>query len=236
MTKACPTCGKRYSPDLSFCLDDGTALLPAMPSAAAVIEPTVGSNGSPLTLIAVAAVVLAVVVVGVALYYIAYRGPEAKYETISAEQKPAPSPNDRPVNGNTNAAGPGMINTPRPAQMPVGRWAGDWSSPSGAYLTIVVTLNDSGDGQLDGTIVWTLRRTTRPEKMSKIGMSATEYVRGNFDTSSSIVTLHGYRKDDPNDVLVMVDDYRLTLSADGSHLNGSARNGGKWDGKVVLSR
>jgi hypothetical protein len=48
--------------------------------------------------------------------------------------------------------------------------------------------------------------------------------------------MSGYSKDDPNNVLVMIDDYKLTVSQDGRTLTGVARNGGKWNGHVRLSR
>lgn len=128
------------------------------------------------------------------------------------------------------------VNHP-PVKSPLaGRWVGDWSSPSGAYLTIVMDLNDDGTGSVTGEIKWTLRRTTRPEKIDKIGLSATEFVNGRFDSVSRTLNISGYRKYDPNNVLVMLDSYRLNLSGDTHHLNGSARNGGKWNARVNLAR
>jgi hypothetical protein len=89
---------------------------------------------------------------------------------------------------------------------------------------------------LDGSILWTMRHTARTDKSDKIGQSATEYVRGNFDPTTGTVNLTGYSKEDPNSVLVMLDVYKLQISADGKKLTGAARNGGKWNGKVDLSR
>ncbi len=48
--------------------------------------------------------------------------------------------------------------------------------------------------------------------------------------------MRGGNKDDPNNILVMLDQYRLNLAADGRTLNGVARNGGKWNGRVSLGR
>jgi hypothetical protein len=89
---------------------------------------------------------------------------------------------------------------------------------------------------LDGSIRWTMRQTARSDKNDKIGLSATEYVRGTFDPTTGVINLTGYSKDDPNNVLVMVDVYKLQISTDGRKLTGKARNGGKWNGKVDLSR
>jgi hypothetical protein len=55
-----------------------------------------------------------------------------------------------------------------------------------------------------------------------------------YDAFSQTVMLQGYSKDDPNDILVTLDSYRLKLS--GNSLNGSARNGGKWNGRMYLRR
>lgn len=67
-------------------------------------------------------------------------------------------------------------------------------------------------------------------------MSATEFVRGRFDPGTRVLTMAGYRKDDPNNVLVMVDNYRLNLSGDSRALGGKARNGGSWNATMKLSK
>ena len=72
--------------------------------------------------------------------------------------------------------------------------------------------------------------------MNKVGLSAIEFVRGTFDPANGIVKMSGYRKDDPDGVLVMLDEYKLTVSPDGKSLTGLARNGGKWNGHLRLSR
>lgn len=124
----------------------------------------------------------------------------------------------------------------KPRRSAGGSWNGDWSSPSGAYLTIGLNLNDDGNGNVNGQINWTLRRSNRPDKMNKIGLTATEYVSGHFDNATGTLSLRGYRKDDPNNVLVMVDTYRLRMSGDSRRLSGSARNGGNWNASVNLAR
>lgn len=118
---------------------------------------------------------------------------------------------------------------------PSGTWSGSWSTPSGTLFDFVLTLSRHVMS-LDGSIRWTMRRTARSDKSDKIGLSATEYVRGTFDPASSAINLAGYSKDDPDGVLVMVDVYKLQISSDGRKLTGTARNGGKWNGKVDLTR
>ena len=152
-------------------------------------------------------------------------------QTTPEKLKPAPTQSNPPP---VSAATPVYVPS-RPASSPGGVWTGDWSSPSGAYFTLKVNLTDDGTGKVDGQIEWTMQRTRRPEKMGKIGMSAVEYVRGQYNPATQILTMKGYAKNDPNNVLVMTDNYQLTLAGN-SNLNGKARNGGKWDGKVNLSR
>lgn len=123
-----------------------------------------------------------------------------------------------------------------PKYDPTGKWNGQWSTDSGTMLDFELSLTESGNSGLEGQIKWTLRRTARPDKKNKVGLSAIEYVRGTFDPTTGALKMNGYGKDDPNNVLVMVDAYKLNISQDGRTLNGLARNGGKWNGHLNLSR
>jgi hypothetical protein len=191
-------------------------------------------GGSAPWIYLIAGAMGAVVIIGGIYLFLRGADNTANEKFVSVAKSPeARTPLVTPA-GNTNANRT-IESTPSPAAIsPKGHWTGDWSSPSGAYLTIVVDLSDDGAGGITGRIEWTLRKTRRPEKMSKIGMSATEYVSGTFDPVTRVLSMKGYRKDDPNNVLVMTDTYRLDLSGDA--LKGKARNGGKWDGSVNLSR
>lgn len=119
---------------------------------------------------------------------------------------------------------------------PTGRWNGEWSTASGTLFDFELTLTEKGSNNLEGQIRWTMRRTARPDKADKVGFSAIEFVRGSYDATTGAVSLTGVRKDDPNNMLVMLDVYRLKVSSDGRNLTGAARNGGKWNGRVHLSR
>ena len=156
----------------------------------------------------------------------------------NAKSPPLPSPSATNTRIAANAA-----TTPTPKTMtltatisPTGKWKGDWSTTTGTLLDIEITLNDTNNNGLDGQIKWTLRKTARPDKTDKIGLSATEFVRGTFDPAAGAIKMSGYRKDDPDTVLVMLDDYKLTISPDGKSLTGLARNGGKWNGHLRLTR
>jgi hypothetical protein len=254
--KRCPKCQQIFPGDDSvFCIDDGATLVPhtATPDSGYISgdaptqvlqrpsSPPAGGENSTKWLYLVIGVLATALVAGGVIIYLT-RGKEDKpgntpaaantnYKTVTPDNS-APAKNTAAVN---TPAAPGNT-APSMRLSPGGNWAGDWTSPSGAYLTIKVNLDDDGAGNVQGQIEWTLRRTTRPEKMNKIGMTAIEYVRGKYDPSTRNLTMSGYRKDDPNNVLVMVDDYRLGLTADNRGLNGAARNGGKWDGKIKLQR
>lgn len=155
-----------------------------------------------------------------------------------ARLTPASSPTASNTPAATNALTSGSPKVKQPAVTvnPAGKWKGEWSTTSGTVLDIEITLNDAQNNSLDGQIRWTLRKTVRPDKTGKIGLSATEFVRGTFDPAGNTVNMSGYRKDDPDGVLVMLDDYNLTVSQDGRSLTGLARNGGKWNGHLRLTR
>ena len=247
--KTCPQCGQQFSDDNSFCLDDGSILvLPAhTPSRGTGDQPTqVFLTPAPVTTanpnkgILYAFVGVLLLVIGGMTSYIVFRPGDdgEKFQTVSTTKANTQSESPTPPPANTVVTP--AFNAPPPISRldatANGRWSGDWTAPSGAYLNVVFTLNDDGNGRVNGQINWTLRRTTRPDKMSKIGMSATEYVNGNFDPVTRKLSLQGYRKDDPNGVLVMLDQYRLTLSSDENRLSGSAKNGGKWNARINATR
>jgi hypothetical protein len=139
-----------------------------------------------------------------------------------------------PVSNTLATASNQNVKTAPKLLSPVGRWKGEWSTDSGTLFDFDLRLTGSADKGLEGQIRWTMRKTVRPDKMNKVGLSASEFVRGTFDSDGN-VKLNGYRKDDPDNVLVMLDEYRLKLSPDSKSLTGSARNGGKWNGHVSLS-
>lgn len=260
--KRCPLCSSGYPAEDDFCPDDGSALITdespsniptvlitsasqetrLVPKAAAKTS-YVGPRLTPQHFLIGVLSLIVLVLAGVLLVRI----PRNSGTTLGAEEfastvnkstheiSPAdPSPT-RSVQSffNSNTASSAAE---KPRRSPSGTWNGDWLSPSGAYLTMALSVHDDGMGNLSGQINWTLRRSNRPDKMNKIGLTATEYVSGSFADDTGTLSLRGYRKDDPNNVLVMVDTYRLQLSPDSRRISGSARNGGKWNARVNLSR
>ncbi len=148
--------------------------------------------GNPNWLYAVLGCLVAVIVMGGA--YLVFVGPQEKdIEKTRVENSPAASnvvdgslnnfganrhsfATNAPSNASNTAPSSAANTAPNRASFPIspaGRWAGNWSSPSGAYLKYDLTLSESG-GRVDGYIRWTLLRTNRPDKINKVGLSATE--------------------------------------------------------------
>lgn len=239
--KKCPKCKQVFSEDYSFCLEDGTTLVQvsdedSMPTvnvsggemetqvlpASAVsstadtlpdhpvypTDPSLSSAGhSKWLYILLGVMATLVVVLGVAFYFNQMgRGSET---------------------ANTNSS-QSVFN-------PSGKWTGQWTSEKGGLSDAEVTLNDDGANQISGFIEWTLRKSVNPNKKDKAGMKAIEYVQGTYDPLTRVISVTGYKKKDPNDLIVL-DSYKLTLSEDNNELRGSTRNQGKWSGRFNLKR
>ena len=238
--KKCPKCKQIFSEDYSFCLEDGTTLVavaaeedstptvnvkdvemetqvlpaPAINQAGNTdpnqniypTNPTINPAGHSKWLYILLGVMGTVIVVlGIAFYFNQF---------------------DR-VFENTNSS--------RSVFNPSGEWTGQWTSEKGGLSDAEVTLNDDGANQISGFIEWTLLKSVNPNKKDKTGMKAIEYVQGTYDPLTRVISVTGYKKKDPNDLIVL-DSYKLTLSEDNNFLRGSTRNQGKWSGKLNLKR
>ena len=263
--KECPNCKKVFTDDLFYCLYDGTPLSepgsgvdssaatevgfdPGISAPTEVVPrpaPSVAPTRSKLPYVVIALLVLvcvglagAVLVTNLDRFLPTREGTNKTSENgklttpVSVVTTPVGSPSSSPASTTLTPTS----KQPSKEAIASGRWSGQWSTDSGTLLDFELTLSDMPNNSVDGQIKWTLRRTVRPDKMDKIGFSATEYVRGTFDPVTRSLIMSGYNKDDPHDVLVMVDDYKLTVSADGKTLSGLAKNGGKWNGHVRLTR
>lgn len=242
--KRCPKCGLALTDDNDFCLEDGTRLLAdsgnqafggmqtsgEMPTQfvprpqSVTAPPTTGS--SPVLYLVIG--VLATALAAVGGYLLLLRNDGKKLETVASATPQAIS---------TTSSTPPSTPSPMPAEpaaaiptaavsglSPSGAWSGEWvHRKQSSAFTAVVNLNEL-NGTVSGQIVWTLRRHTNPEKMNKMGLTATEYIQGTFDPVSRMVRLRGVRKDDPNS-LVILDRYNLSLSQDGQTMSGQSKNG-----------
>jgi hypothetical protein len=115
-----------------------------------------------------------------------------------------------------------------------GPWRGLWSSDTHDYDALIM-LNVSADGQVAGTINWTLRKSPRPDYQNKIGLTGVEHVRGTFNPNSSLLSFDGYRLDDPNKILG-TDKYRLVVSENRKTTGGITWDHGSWAGRIFLKR
>jgi len=127
-----------------------------------------------------------------------------------------------------------------------GEWRGVWTSPSGFVYTADLTLNTgpacktctaTGDGSIQGQIVWTLRKVAAnasADYAAKVGLTSTEFVRGEMRGDAFLV-FNGYRKDDPSGIIGL-DRYRLALSDDGKVIGGITYDNGPWTGQFFVVR
>jgi hypothetical protein len=115
-----------------------------------------------------------------------------------------------------------------------GSWNGTWASESNIYDAVLI-LDVDANGNLGGTINWTLRSTPSPNGKDKIGMRVIEYVRGKYYSDSEAIVLEGYRKDDPYGIWEL-DKYRLILAPTHETMGGLTEEHGSWAGQFFLRR
>jgi hypothetical protein len=122
----------------------------------------------------------------------------------------------------------------RPARDFDGHWIGLWQGgrTHDTYKPDF-TLEDDGQGHINGEIHWTLLTAGQSGQQGREGMTGIEYVEGHVEGGELI--LDGVRLDDPNHILGR-DAYRLVLSDDGNVLGGITSNGGGWTGALRAQR
>lgn len=245
--KKCPNCNQIFGDETAFCLDDGTPLvvdtghqglggfqssgdLPTQfiqrPQTA--VGPASGGSSNMLYLVIG---ILATALVGVGLYLFLSRDSDKRADIRDATTQQTNNTantnnaaNNRPSTLQQSNTMPVAVAPPAaiPGLTPAGNWTGEWNSRS-ANFTAAVNIAESG-GKVSGQIVWTLQRSSNPNKAYKAGLSATEFVQGSFNPSTRMVKVRGVRKDDPNG-LVILDNYNLSLAEDGRTLSGVSKNG-----------
>lgn len=252
--KKCPGCSRIFDDDNDYCLEDGTLLVGdsggislgtfqssgEMPTQYVPQQKNTvpASNRSTSNVLYLLVGIFATASIGLGLYLFVTWSLGNLSESVSANtQQNTNARFDQPTSHIASTKETNTIEPPVNANLsPAGSWSGEWNSPSGAFLTAEVTLRDMGGGRVDGEIVWTLRRTVSQAKKDKVGYSASEFVRGEFNPLSRGLSLKGYRKDDPSDVLSNLDTYRLTLNPNNSQITGVTSNFGRWNGRFSLSR
>ena len=115
-----------------------------------------------------------------------------------------------------------------------GPWNGVWTASNFRYEA-TMALNAGTNGDINGSINWTLRASPRATDANKIGMKGVEYVRGKYYPDSGTLVFEGYRKDDPN-AIIGLDMYRLVISPTHNSLGGITWHHGPWTGEFFLTR
>lgn len=118
---------------------------------------------------------------------------------------------------------------------PAGTWKGAWDSPDGSVYAATVQLIIAADGSVEGSIDWKMTAAQRADLIPKISLHGTEFVRGTFDARCRVLTMAGYRLDDPHAILGM-DQYALILAPNGAGLGGVTSNHDAWTGMLSLRR
>jgi hypothetical protein len=120
-------------------------------------------------------------------------------------------------------------------QAMAGTWNGTWSGDGGFAYTFVMTLDWGTGGTVQGRIVWTLTGVPAGDEFtayrSKIGHSATEYVRGNYHR------LSGYDKTDAENIIGL-DSYNVSIPDDNPDvITGTTYTNKKdWSGQFHATR
>jgi hypothetical protein len=115
-----------------------------------------------------------------------------------------------------------------------GPWEGEWTGGGFAYEARMA-LSVTSDGEVQGSIAWTLRAAPREPESGKVGSSGTEFVRGKFLPDAQLLVLEGHEKEDPDNIIGL-DQYRLLVSEARRTMGGLTRHHGPWDGRFFLTR
>ena len=108
-------------------------------------------------------------------------------------------------------------------------WSGVWRSRDGYVYDGDMLLRVNPDGSVEGRIRWTLVEPPpgRDDLDERIGEEGVEYVWGLYDPKARLLTMEGYRRDDPKQAIGM-DRYRLGLSPAGDKIGGVTWTRGAW--------
>ena len=132
----------------------------------------------------------------------------------------------------TVAPPPALHGQAAPAE--TSRWKGEWAGNGFLYVA-ELTLNVRPDGALEGSILWKIETPGRPEEAAKVGIPATEFVRGRYLAEHGLLVFEGHAKDDPN-LVIGLDRYRLLVANGGDALTGITHSHGTWQGRFTASR
>ena len=117
------------------------------------------------------------------------------------------------------------------------QFTGFWNKINTTYVFEFDLVLDTDDqGNVSGHFHWTVVKYDENNAWSKtyysekIGATGREYVRGTYNKSTGELTLKGYRKDDP-DQIIGIDTYHLKIDQNGD-LSGETSANGSWLGRI----
>ncbi len=114
-------------------------------------------------------------------------------------------------------------------------WKGTWTDADGYLFSARATFEVSEENKITGEIRWTLFKSPRHGEQAKLGRTGTEYVRGEFDPNTRIITFAGYKKADPHGVIGL-DRYKLLLADNDRVIGGITWDHGSWRGLCSFTR
>ncbi|MGZ5966048.1 MAG: hypothetical protein ACXWP4_00175 [Polyangiales bacterium] len=138
----------------------------------------------------------------------------------------APSP--------TPAASAGPVSEPTAAELPL-HFRGNWRDPGEQIVFSFDLRLERADTTLSGRILWTLIATPPGHPLSdRVNEVGTEVVVGEWDPQARLVKLKGTSVDS---TLLATDEYKLTISPDGSGFTGKTRgHKGLWSNEITGER
>ncbi|HFA49304.1 MAG TPA: hypothetical protein ENJ95_09830 [Bacteroidetes bacterium] len=114
---------------------------------------------------------------------------------------------------------------------------GDWTKDGTTYLFDFDLYIKHIDGDaVEGVFNWTYKQYDENDPWSKDyyeekkDATAKEYVRGKYDAKTKTYYLHGYKKDDPQQIIAP-DDYILILDKN-DNIGGDTKAQGSWEGRI----
>ncbi len=117
------------------------------------------------------------------------------------------------------------------------QFTGTWTKLNTTYVfEFDLILKHQANGQVEGYFSWKVVQYDKKSPSSKqyyedkIGMTAKEFVRGTYNPKTKEYQLHGYKKEDPNQI-IGTDNYRLKVDQNGD-IGGKTQSHGPWKGRI----
>ena len=99
-----------------------------------------------------------------------------------------------------------------------------------------LTLKTGNSDAVTGFFIWKVVLYDEQNFMSKlhyqnkIDLTAIEYVKGVYNSTTGECDLKGYKKDDPNNIIAL-DTYKLKIDQNGE-IGGTTNSNGSWLGRI----